>query len=551
MAQGTIKAPPLTHQDAILITYADQVRQPGILPLQSLDSFARAYLAGLVSCIHLLPFFPASSDDGFSVIDYRQVDPAFGSWKDVARLGENFRLMFDAVINHVSAQSAWFRSFLAGEAKYQAYFMTIHGDPDLSMVVRPRALPLLTEFETKNGRRKVWTTFSADQIDLNYHNPEVLLEVLDLLLYYVRRGAQLIRLDAIAYLWKEIGTPCIHLPQTHAVVQLFRAVLDRAAPGVMLVTETNVPHEENIAYFGDGYNEAHMVYNFALPPLVLHTFYHGDCSQLTEWAKGLQLPSRQTTFFNFLASHDGIGLNPARGILSESVIDALAQGALARGGLVSYKSMPNGSQLPYELNINYFDALCDPQGNEPLELQAKRFLCAQAIMMAMIGVPGIYFHSLFGSRGWPEGVRLTGHNRTINRQKLERDDLEKQLAQPGSLRRLVFEGYRSLFVARKAAPAFDPFGDQRVLEFGTSVFGVLRRQPHSTSEEQVICLHNVTHQTQIVSWESLQTALGGFEIDASRQFKDLISDQEFSVGLDRPLELEPFQVVWLTVKVQN
>lgn len=535
----------------ILITYADQVRQPGVSPLQSLESFVRAHLVGLVSSVHLLPFYPASSDDGFSVIDYRQVDPALGNWEDIARLGENFRLMFDAVVNHVSAQSAWFRNYLAGDPKYQDYFITIYGDPDLSMVVRPRALPLLTEFETKTGRRKVWTTFSADQIDLNYHNPEVLLEMLDLLLYYVHQGAQLIRLDAIAYLWKEIGTPCIHLPQTHAVVQLFRAVLDRVAPGVMLVTETNVPHEENIAYFGDGYNEAHMVYNFALPPLVLHTFYHGDCSQLTEWAKGLRLPSRQTTFFNFLASHDGIGLNPARSILSESALDALVQGALAHGGLVSYKSMPDGSQLPYELNINYFDALCDPQANEPLELQVKRFLCAQAIMMAMIGVPGIYFHSLFGSRGWPEGVRLTRHNRTINRQKLERDELERQLTQPDSMRRLVFEGYRRLLNARRATPAFDPFGDQKVLDCGAGVFGIRRMNLHLDSEERVICLHNVTDRPQIVGWESLRTALGGFDIDASCQFRDLISNQELSVDRGRSLELNPFQVAWMAVKVQN
>jgi sucrose phosphorylase len=527
------------------------VRQPGILPLQSLDSFVRARLTGLISGIHLLPFYPASSDDGFSVIDYRQVDPALGSWEDVVRLGERFRLMFDAVINHVSAQSAWFRGYLAGDPKYQDYFITVHDDPDLSTVVRPRALPLLTEFETHIGRRKVWTTFSADQIDLNYHNPEVLMEVLDLLLYYIRQGAQLIRLDAIAYLWKEIGTTCIHLPQTHAVVQLFRSVLDQLAPGAMLVTETNVPHEENISYFGDGYNEAHMVYNFALPPLILHTFYHGDCSQLAEWAENLRLPSRQTTFFNFLASHDGIGLSPARGILTDAAVDVLVQRAIAHGGLVSYKSMPDGSQLPYELNINYFDALCNPQANEPLELQVKRFLCAQAIMMAMIGVPGIYFHSLFGSRGWPDGVRLTGRNRTINRQKLERSELEMQLDQPGSMRWVIFNGFRRLLSARKATPAFDPFGDQRVLECGAGVFGLLRQDLRLASQTKVICLHNVTPLPQSVGWESFQPGLADFDQDSSFQVRELISEQEFTIGRNKLLKLDPYQTAWMAVKVQN
>ena len=160
----------------------------------------------MVDDIHLLPFYPYSSDDGFSVIDYKQVNPALGTWDDVARVGQNFHLMFDGVINHISAQSAWFKAFLQDDPKYRDYFIVVEGEPDLSQVVRPRTLPLLTEFTTPSGAKKVWTTFSADQIDLNYANPEVLLDIIDVLLFYVAHGAELIRLDAIAYLWKEIGT---------------------------------------------------------------------------------------------------------------------------------------------------------------------------------------------------------------------------------------------------------------------------------------------------------------------------------------------------------
>ncbi len=188
--------------------------------------------------------------------------------------------MFDAVINHISQHSRWFQGYLSGQEPYTDYFVEVDPAADLSDVVRPRTLPLLTPVETADGTKHVWTTFSADQIDLNYASPDLLLEVLDVLLTYVQQGAQLIRLDAIGFMWKEIGTTCIHLPQAHSLIKLMRAALDEAAPETLLVTETNVPHAENISYFGDGYDEAQMVYNFTLPPLTLHAFLTGDASAL-------------------------------------------------------------------------------------------------------------------------------------------------------------------------------------------------------------------------------------------------------------------------------
>ena len=305
----------LTERDSILITYGDQVQTPGEKPLQTLSAFCRQNLAGVVNGIHILPFYPWTSDDGFSVVDYRKVDPVLGDWADISSMQSRFRLMFDGVINHISSQSDWFKAFLDDDPGYRDYFVVVDGFPDLSQVVRPRALPLLTTFKTPSGEKQVWTTFSEDQIDLNFQNPEVLLEILDILLMYVEQGATFIRLDAIAYLWKEIGTSCIHLPQTHQAIQFLRAALNDLAPHVHLITETNVPHLDNISYFGDGNNEAQLVYNFALPPLTLHTFRTGEARILSDWAKTLTLPSEHATFFNFLASHDGIDLNPARGIL--------------------------------------------------------------------------------------------------------------------------------------------------------------------------------------------------------------------------------------------
>jgi sucrose phosphorylase len=484
----------LSERDSIFITYGDQVRQAGQPHLQTLTNFCESHLRGLVNGIHILPFYPWSSDDGFSVKDYRSVNPSLGSWQDIERLGHSFRLMFDGVINHASAQGEWFQAFLRNEAPFRDFFLTVEGNPDLSQVIRPRTLPLLTEFQTAAGPRNVWTTFSADQVDLDYHNPDVLLEIFDVLLMYVERGAYFIRLDAIAYLWKEFGTPCIHLKQAHAVIQLLRAVLDESAPYVRIITETNVPHKDNISYFGNGTNEAQLVYNFALPPLVLHTFRMGDASVLSDWAAGLELPSNQTTFFNFLASHDGIGLNPAREILSPAEIDSLVEQTYAHGGLISFKQNTDGTQSPYEMNINYFDALSNPAGSESLKIQVDRFMAAQAIMLSLRGVPGIYFHSMFGSRNWKEDWEQTGQNRTINRQKFEFGTLKAELANPNSLRSQVLARFRNLLTRRAASSAFHPHGQQEIVAMGSGIFAVLRHSPNNG--KHVLCMQNVTSITQ-------------------------------------------------------
>lgn len=529
----------LSERDSILITYGDQVQEAGRPPLQTLADFCTDHLRNVVSGVHILPFYPWTSDDGFSVKDYRAIDPALGAWEDLSKLGRNFRLMFDGVINHISSQSDWFQKFLAGNPEYLNYFIVVEGNPDLSSVVRPRALPLLTTFDTPSGSKQVWTTFSEDQIDLNVKHPAVLLEIIDTLLLYVQHGAQFIRLDAIAYLWKEIGTASIHLPQTHRVIQLFRAVLDEVAPYVRLITETNVPHADNISYFGDGTNEAQLVYNFALPPLTLHTLRTANSEALSQWAAGLTLPSEQTTFFNFLASHDGIGLNPVRGILPQADIDALAQQVLDHTGLISYKYNPDGSQSPYELNINYFDALSNPKGDEPLDVQVDRFMAAQAIMLMLVGVPGIYAHSLFGSRGWLEGVKQTSRNRTINRQKFRRTEIEAELINSESLRHKVFGRYRALLQARAASPAFDPHGGQQVIQMGSTIFALLRTSPDA--RHRVLCLQNVSKhsQTMNLDWEQLTGSV-------TKNVSDLVTDRPFNIRERFETVLSPYQTLWLT-----
>lgn len=519
----------LTQRDAVLITYADQVSESFESPLKTLGSFLTERVGDSVSAVHLLPFYPWSSDDGFSVKDFFGVDPAFGDWSDIRAIGNNFDLMFDAVFNHMSAQSDWFHRFLNDDSRFLDFFVTVEGRPDLSQVVRPRALPLLTEFQSELGPRKVWTTFSDDQVDLNVKNPDVLLALLEILLFYVQQGARFIRLDAIAFLWKEIGTSCLHLPQTHCVIKLMRVILDRVAPDVLLITETNVPHRDNISYFGDGANEAQLVYNFALPPLVLHSMQTGSATKLTSWAQSLVLPSTRVTWFNFLASHDGIGVNPARGILSDGEITAMVDRVKAHGGFISYKNMPDGSQSPYEMNINYLDALSNPAANEPIELAVRKTLTAHAIMLSLQGLPGIYFHSLFGSRGDRTGAESSGIKRRINRQKFSRSDLEGEMAEPTSLRARIFAGWKELLRVRREQPAFHPITRQRVLEIDPRVFAVLRIPGNG---EPVLCLHNISNRPVEIS-EAELPSISGKAI--------------YGNGAGRKkLRLEAFATAWLT-----
>jgi glycosidase len=488
------------ERDVVLITYADTFQAQDVKPLQVLSELARKRFEGLVSTIHLLPFFPYSSDYGFSVIDYERVDPALGDWDDVAELHRDFKLVFDFVLNHVSAESEWFRSFLRGEPPYDRFFITLDPSADVSGVTRPRTTPLLTPVETAAGRRWVWTTFGADQVDLDYSNPDVLVAMVDVLLTYVERGADLLRLDAVGYLWKQLGTRSIHRPQTHEVVKLFRDVLDAVAPRVALVTETNVPQAENVSYFGNGEDEAQMVYQFPLAPLVLDAFARADATTLSEWTAAQKTPSERTAFFNFLASHDGVGVVPARGILSVERIDALVRQVKRHGGEVSYKAEAGGGEAPYELNCTFFDALSDPRSNESWEHKRDRFLCSQAIMLALKGVPGVYAHSLFGSHNDHDAYARSGWKRDLNHGHIDVDELDEELRGTATEAAQIFDGMTRLLRDRAAEPAFNPNAPQEVLDCGRAVFA-LRRGPFAG--RTVTALHNVSDLPQTVDGRTL------------------------------------------------
>jgi glucosylglycerate phosphorylase len=519
-----------SEKDALLVTYGDSLQKQGQKPLETLQQFANDHLQELFSGIHILPFFPWSSDDGFSVKDYLAVDPALGEWNDIEALSQNFRIMFDLVLNHISAESDWFARYLAEEPEFADLAIEVDPATDLSSVTRPRSLPLLTPFKKKNGKEvHLWTTFSEDQIDLNYASPNVMARMLKVLLEYADRGAGLVRLDAVAYLWKKIGTSCIHLPETHEVVKLLRRVFNIANPEGILITETNVPHRENIRYFGDGHSEAQMVYNFTLPPLLLYCLLKGDSRELSNWAATLEAASKDNTFFNFTASHDGIGVRPLEGILPKEALNGIIKHVESNGGRVSTKRNPDGSDSPYELNISYVDALYRPDeaGEDPWH--PNRFLASQAIQMVLPGVPGVYIHSLLGSHNWEEGVRQTGRARSINREKLDVEQVENELTREGSFRQMIFTGLRKLLTMRRKQPAFHPNAGFSILQPDSRVFAIRRE----AEEQQVVAVTNLTEA-------SLQ--LNPASLGLSAESTDQLRGEKFG---PHKIDLAPYETVWL------
>ncbi|MYL20787.1 sugar phosphorylase [Halobacillus litoralis] len=516
------------ERDVMLITYGDSIKQEEENPLTTLKQFLEEYVGQTINSVHILPFYPFTSDDGFSVQDYMEVNPELGDWGNIHALSEDYDLMFDAVINHISRKSNWFQNYLKGEEEYQDYFVESDPSLDYSSVVRPRALPLLTKVEHAAGTKYVWTTFSDDQIDLNYESEALFAEVLQILAAYVQHGARYLRLDAIGFLWKRLGTTSIHLEETHKIVQVMRHVLEEISPGTIVITETNVPHKDNISYFGSGHNEAHMVYQFPLPPLTLHSFVSGNARHLSEWADALEDTSDHTSFFNFLASHDGVGLRPVEGILNEGEVQSLADRAKEQGGFVSYKDNGDGTKSPYELNINYLSALTKPE--ETPQEAVDRFLAAQTILLSVKGVPGIYVHSLLGSLNDLAGVEATGRNRSINREKLEADQLKKDLDTEGTLRNRVFKTLMDRIELRKQQKAFHPNARQDVLFLDDRLFTIVRGG-------ELVSIVNVSEEAVEVDPEEFQDQL------KSGTLMDALSGVSYST--EENITVQPYGALWL------
>ena len=522
------------QRDAIVITYGDSLQCPDELPLVTLKRFLDEHTEDVLSGVHILPFYPWSSDDGFSVLDYSSVNESLGGWDEISAIAGSYDLMADLVINHCSSRSLWFANFLKNQEPGKDYFFTASPDDDLSDVVRPRTTPLLRAVTAVDGERHVWCTFSPDQVDLDFRNPEVLKQFVAIIRQYLDAGVRIFRLDAIAFLWKVPGTNCLNLEETHEVVRLLRTLVEYARSDTLLITETNIPNRENLSYFGNA-NEAHCVYNFSLPPLLVNTLVTGDCAYLKQWMMSMPPAQSGTAYFNFIASHDGIGLRPAEGLLSDNELDALIATMEDFGGHVSYRALEDGLQKPYEINISLFDAL---QGTVrgPDEHGIDRFVCAHAIMLGLEGIPGIYIHSLVGTRNDYQRMENTGHYRALNRHQWDFDALQTALGDESSHHAEVFRQIKALLAIRSRQSAFHPNATQFTLHLGSALFGYWRQSMNR--RQSIFCISNITDQPQVVG-------LSDINLIDTEDWQDLIGGEQY-VSRDGLLQLAPYQTVWIS-----
>jgi len=532
--------PPAHHNnwdesDIVLITYADTIRRADEKPLVTLHEFLNDCLADTVSAVHILPFFPYSSDDGFSVMDYLAVNESHGTWEDIERIAGDFKLMADLVINHMSARSRWFENFRKRLDPGKDYFFEASLTDDLSAVVRPRTSPLLNPVMTEDGERYVWCTFSEDQVDLNFANPDVLMEFVSIIRKYLERGVVMFRLDAVAFLWKEPGTPSIHLQQTHELIKILRLLIEHHTPRAVVITETNVPNRENLTYFGNA-NEAHAIYNFSLPPLLIHTLVTGNCRHLKTWLMSMPPAQLGTTYLNFIASHDGVGLRPTDGLLTEDEKQGLINAMESFGGKVSYRRTEDGRDQPYEINIALYDALKGTVKGGTDHWQLQRFICAHTVMLALEGIPAFYIHSLLATENDYERAEHTGRLRSINRGQWKLESIESELANPLSHHSKVFRELKRLIAIRRRQPAFHPNATQFTLHLGLQLFGFWRQSMRR--DQSIFCIHNISDEVQKI-------ALSDINLIGTDQWVDLISGLRVD-DLSGSITLKPYQSVWLS-----
>ncbi len=530
--------PPASTWDAsniFIITYANSfLADSDTPPLATLHDFLHRFLHPCISGVHILPFFPWSSDDGFAVMDYDQVNPELGDWSHIEAIAADFDLMADLVINHCSSQHPWFQNFQQGEKRGQNYFFTASPEDDLSAVIRPRTSELLKTVETPDGTRHVWCTFGPDQVDLDFRNPEVLLEFIHIIRHYLDRGIRVFRLDAVAFIWKEVGSNCLNLPQAHEIVRLLRALIEQADPQAIIITETNIPKRENLSYFGNS-NEAHSIYNFSLPPLLLHTLLSANCHHLKNWLMSMPPAQTGTFYFNFIASHDGIGLRPAEGLLDDGEIETLIRTTEQFGGRISWRASSGLERRPYEINISLWDALQGTSAGKD-EWQLERFLCAHTILLALEGIPAFYIHSLLATGNDHQRVLASGHNRHINRHHWSYNELLGELDDSRSHHHQAFNHLLDRIAIRKRQAAFHPNATQFTLHLGDQVFAFWRQSLHR--EQSIFALHNISSQPQNIFLSDINL------VDTDEWF-ELLSGQTLDITQDS-LTLEPYQCAWIS-----
>ncbi len=520
---------------SVLITYADSIYKNGEATLITLRKLLSKHFGSLSKVVHILPFLKSTSDGGFAVSSYDSLEEKFGCWDDLRSISENHDLMADLVLNHVSSSHPWVQQFIKSQEPGISNVFSPRQNLDWSNVVRPRSSSLFSQINTEDGPKQVWTTFGPDQIDLNWHNPKMTLEFLNLIINYLSNGIKWLRLDAVGFIWKESGTTCLHLPKAHSIVRLLRVLLNNLLDDGVLITETNVPQKENLSYLITG-DEAHMAYNFPLPPLLLEAIITSRADILNSWIFDWPILPEDTTLFNFTASHDGVGLRALEGLMNEQRIKDLLINCEKRGGLVSHRRLSNGDDKPYELNISWWSAMED-SSRDAKRFQYERFILSQLLVMALKGVPAFYLPALLASENDIKSFSMTGQRRDLNREKFKSENLSAVLNNPESNANKNLKYLRNAMDVRSELKQFHPCSQMKCLSKGRSDIVVIKR---GKGPESVFAIHNMTENK--INYQLNDNDLPKI-IDNNFNTHDFLTSTKYNC---KNISLDPFQVIWLS-----
>ncbi len=520
----------ISEKTSLVICYGDNINSNQKNSIQVFQNFFKKNLKKYFNAIHFLPFYPSSSDSGFAVKDHYKIEKRIGSWSDIKKISKSSHVMADIVINHSSARGLWFKNFLKKKRPGKDYFLTVNSKFNTTKVVRPRDHKLLKKIDIFRKSDYLWRTFSTDQIDLDFKNPSVLLRFIKIMVHLVSNGVTIFRLDAIAYLWKKNGTNCINLKQTHEIVKLLRLISNLLNVETIIITETNLPEKENLSYFGKN-DEANWIYNFSLPPLLIHAFLFENSSYLNKWSKKLPNAKFQNSYLNFIASHDGIGIRPTEGILNKESLNDFLKRLKKNGSKFSYRKVQNKSKKVYEANITVYDALkksnTDPNGKFFLE----RYIAAHAIMISFEGIPAVYFNSLFGKANDEAKYVITGNNRDVNRYKWSHKNITKKLSDKTSKQSIFYQNLGKLLEIKRKQKAFHPNAKRLNINLGSKLFCFKRI---SLDKKQTII--SITNCSSVDQYPKLDKKYS--------KWKNIINPKINS--LNESLKLKPFETMWLS-----
>jgi len=415
------------------------------------------------------------------------------------------------------------------------------------------AVKIMPEEEILLGGGKVWTTFSREevegieetrQVDLNYRNPNVFAEAVIIALAYLERGAAVLRLDAIGYLWKEIGSTCIHEKKTHRIIQAMQAILKEAAPGVITVAEVNEPQEEAFKYIGDNDRPGtDMAYQFVHFPLAVYSILTGDAGYYRRWIDTIiEYGAKQ--FVLVYGSHDGMGLKPIMNILPKNELARMEIMLISKYGAKPNKArLSNNEEITYEICATPWNLINNPNVKEDIALQIKRYITVAMLGMAHRALRAFYINSYIGA---PNFAGFLDENRTINRERFEEDMLFSELDDPESHKGIIMQILNTIIGKCTHQAAFDPAGPAiRTLETNNNaIIAEVLETPDHSDEEKIVQLINVSDQKASISLPI------GRELKGKRLF-EVFSGKgktyEIEEGILK-IDLEPYDVLWIKGK---